>query len=49
MKRVAAIDIGTNSTRLLVADCTGAGLKRIETGLITTRLGKGMSLSLIHI
>ncbi len=47
MKRVAAIDIGTNSTRLLVADCTGAGLKRIETGLITTRLGKGMASGLL--
>lgn len=43
MKRVAAIDIGTNSTRLLVAEYTAAGLKRIETGLITTRLGKGMA------
>lgn len=47
MNRVAAIDIGTNSTRLLVADCTGAGLKRIEAGLITTRLGKGMSSGLL--
>lgn len=47
MKRVAAIDIGTNSTRLLVADCSGAGLKRIEAGLITTRLGKGMSSGLL--
>ena len=47
MKRVAAIDIGTNSTRLLVADYSGAGLKRIETGLITTRLGKGMSSGLL--
>ena len=47
MKRVAAIDIGTNSTRLLVADCTGAGLKRIEAGLITTRLGKGMASGLL--
>ena len=43
MKRVAAIDIGTNSTRLLVAEYTSEGLKRIETGLITTRLGKGMA------
>ena len=47
MIRVAAIDIGTNSTRLLVADCTGAGLKRIEAGLITTPLGKGMSSGLL--
>jgi exopolyphosphatase/guanosine-5'-triphosphate,3'-diphosphate pyrophosphatase len=43
MKRIAAIDIGTNSTRLLVAEYTGVGLKRIEAGLITARLGKGMA------
>ena len=43
MKRVASIDIGTNSTRLLVAEYTGGHLNRIETGLITTRLGKGMA------
>lgn len=43
MKRVASIDIGTNSTRLLVAEYTGEHLNRIETGLITTRLGKGMA------
>lgn len=43
MLRVAAIDIGTNSTRLLVAEYTGDRLNRIETGLVTTRLGKGMA------
>ncbi|MDD4335319.1 MAG: Ppx/GppA family phosphatase, partial [Desulfotomaculaceae bacterium] len=43
MKRVASIDIGTNSTRLLVAEYTGEHLNRIETGLITTRLGKDMA------
>lgn len=42
-KRVASIDIGTNSTRLLVAEYTGGRLNRIETGLVTTRLGKGMA------
>lgn len=42
MKRVAAIDIGTNSTRLLVAQRCGGGLNVLETGLITTRLGEGM-------
>jgi exopolyphosphatase/guanosine-5'-triphosphate,3'-diphosphate pyrophosphatase len=47
MKRVAAIDIGTNSTRLLVAEYTGYGLKRIETGQITTRLGKGMTSGML--
>ena len=42
MNRIAAIDIGTNSTRLLVAERCGGGLKALETGLITTRLGEGM-------
>lgn len=42
MALVAAIDIGTNSTRLLVAEYAGGRLNRIETGRITTRLGKGM-------
>ncbi|MFX4263546.1 Ppx/GppA family phosphatase [Pelotomaculum propionicicum] len=43
IKRVASIDIGTNSTRLLVAEYNGSRLNRIETGLATTRLGKGMA------
>ena len=47
MKRVAAIDIGTNSTRLLVAEYTAEGLKRIEKALLTTRLGKGMAGGLL--
>jgi exopolyphosphatase/guanosine-5'-triphosphate,3'-diphosphate pyrophosphatase len=42
MSRVAAIDIGTNSTRLLVADGSGAGLEALEIGLVTTRLGEGI-------
>lgn len=47
MKRVAAIDIGTNSTRLLVAEITGEGLKTLESGLITTRLGEGIGASVL--
>ncbi len=47
MKRVAAIDIGTNSTRLLVAEGTGGVIKRIETGLTTTRLGEGIAGGLL--
>lgn len=42
MNRVAAIDIGTNSTRLLVAEKAGPVLKALETGLTTTRLGEGI-------
>lgn len=42
--RVAVIDIGTNSTRLLVAEVTGGKLNRVlESGLVTTRLGEGIS------
>lgn len=42
MNRTAAIDIGTNSTRLLVVEKTGGGLKIVESRLSTTRLGKGI-------
>ncbi len=41
MERVAAIDVGTNSVRLLVAEKDGSGLKILKSGLITTRLGQG--------
>jgi exopolyphosphatase/guanosine-5'-triphosphate,3'-diphosphate pyrophosphatase len=37
--RVAAIDIGTNSTRLLVADADGGGLREVKRLLEITRLG----------
>ncbi len=38
----AAIDIGTNSIRLLVADLSGARPRRLATGLRVTRLGSGL-------
>ncbi|MEW5761856.1 MAG: Ppx/GppA phosphatase family protein [Bacillota bacterium] len=42
--RTAVIDIGTNSTRLLVADVDAAGrLAVVKTALATTRLGEGMA------
>lgn len=47
MNRVAVIDIGTNSTRLLVADKAGTGLKVVETGLIITRLGEGIDSGML--
>jgi exopolyphosphatase/guanosine-5'-triphosphate,3'-diphosphate pyrophosphatase len=47
--RVAAVDIGTNSTRLLVADVTGpdrdAQLTTIERRTQITRLGQGVNES----
>ncbi|MFZ5646246.1 MAG: Ppx/GppA family phosphatase [Bacillota bacterium] len=43
MTRVAVIDIGTNSTRLLVADVSGSGkVDPVYTCLKTTRLGEGI-------
>ncbi|HOV80314.1 MAG TPA: Ppx/GppA family phosphatase [Bacillota bacterium] len=41
MKRIAAVDIGTNSTRLLVAGIEGNSLKPLESRMIFTRLGAG--------
>jgi exopolyphosphatase/guanosine-5'-triphosphate,3'-diphosphate pyrophosphatase len=44
MTRVAAVDIGTNSTRLLVADTDGAGapLSTVDRRMTITRLGQGV-------
>jgi exopolyphosphatase/guanosine-5'-triphosphate,3'-diphosphate pyrophosphatase len=46
MTRVAAVDIGTNSTRLLVADVEGEGadavVKQVEREMRITRLGAGV-------
>jgi exopolyphosphatase/guanosine-5'-triphosphate,3'-diphosphate pyrophosphatase len=45
--RLAAVDMGTNSTRLLVADSEGGGpaapLKTIERHMHITRLGQGVN------
>ena len=43
--RVAAIDIGTNSSRLLVADVAGGRVTPIERRSRVTRLGRGVDLS----
>jgi exopolyphosphatase / guanosine-5'-triphosphate,3'-diphosphate pyrophosphatase len=40
--RVAAVDIGTNSTRLLVADVDGDALRARDRRLTITRLGEGV-------
>ena len=42
MTRVAAVDLGTNSTRLLVADVTGDRLDEVVRLLTITRLGEGV-------
>lgn len=40
--RVAVVDIGTNSTRLLVADVTDGNVEEIERSSTVTRLGQGV-------
>ena len=42
MNRVAAVDLGTNSTRLLVADVDGDRLEELTRRLTITRLGEGV-------
>jgi exopolyphosphatase / guanosine-5'-triphosphate,3'-diphosphate pyrophosphatase len=42
MSRKAAIDVGTNSVRLYVADVDPAGVLPVERDLIITRLGEGV-------
>jgi exopolyphosphatase/guanosine-5'-triphosphate,3'-diphosphate pyrophosphatase len=44
-KRVAVIDLGTNSTRLLVADVVGGRVSPLERHSRVTRLGRGVDLS----
>jgi exopolyphosphatase / guanosine-5'-triphosphate,3'-diphosphate pyrophosphatase len=42
LTRVAAVDLGTNSTRLLVADVAGGHVSEIARRLMITRLGEGV-------
>ena len=42
MTRVAVVDIGTNSTRLLVADVGDRSLAELERRSVVTRLGEGV-------
>jgi exopolyphosphatase/guanosine-5'-triphosphate,3'-diphosphate pyrophosphatase len=44
MRRIAVVDLGTNSTRLLVAD-VGPGVREVERLLEITRLGDGVDAS----
>ena len=43
--RVAVIDIGTNSTRLLVADVSDGHVEEVDRRIRVTRLGRGVDLS----
>jgi exopolyphosphatase/guanosine-5'-triphosphate,3'-diphosphate pyrophosphatase len=43
--RVAVVDVGTNSTRLLVADVTDGALTEVERASTVTRLGQGVDAS----
>jgi exopolyphosphatase/guanosine-5'-triphosphate,3'-diphosphate pyrophosphatase len=43
--RVAVVDVGTNSARLLVADVTGGRVSPVERRSTVTRLGRGVDLS----
>ncbi len=43
--RVAVIDLGTNSTRLLVADVLGNQVRELERRSLVTRLGRGLEMS----
>jgi exopolyphosphatase/guanosine-5'-triphosphate,3'-diphosphate pyrophosphatase len=43
--RVAVIDVGTNSARLLVADVAGGQVSPVERRSTVTRLGRGVDLS----
>ncbi|MEA2133594.1 MAG: exopolyphosphatase / guanosine-5-triphosphate,3-diphosphate pyrophosphatase, partial [Solirubrobacteraceae bacterium] len=42
MSRVAVVDIGSNSTRLLVADVGADGVRELDRRSIVTRLGEGV-------
>lgn len=43
MKRIAAIDIGTNSMRLMLCEIVGNSIAKKEKELIVTRIGKDVS------
>jgi exopolyphosphatase/guanosine-5'-triphosphate,3'-diphosphate pyrophosphatase len=45
MSRVAVVDIGTNSTRLLIAEVGEDGVSEVERRSIVTRLGEGLEAS----
>jgi exopolyphosphatase / guanosine-5'-triphosphate,3'-diphosphate pyrophosphatase len=44
VRRVAAVDLGTNSTRLLVADVEDGRVDEVVRRLVITRLGEGVDM-----
>jgi exopolyphosphatase / guanosine-5'-triphosphate,3'-diphosphate pyrophosphatase len=42
VKRVGVVDLGTNSTRLLVADVEDCAVRELDRRLVITRLGEGV-------
>ncbi|PKQ27642.1 MAG: exopolyphosphatase [Candidatus Anoxymicrobium japonicum] len=40
--RLASLDLGTNSTRLLVAECDGVRTETVDRRMVITRLGEGV-------
>jgi exopolyphosphatase / guanosine-5'-triphosphate,3'-diphosphate pyrophosphatase len=45
VSRVAVVDIGTNSTRMLVAEVDGRALTELQRESVVTRLGEGVEAS----
>src|SRR5258705_2399214 len=45
LHRVAVVDVGSNSTRLLVADVGAGDVAEVERRSTVTRLGRGVDLS----
>ena len=43
MRRLAAIDLGTNTVRLLVVEVSGAGWRALDGDQRVTRLGEGQA------
>ena len=43
--RIAVVDIGSNSTRLLIADVSGGSVAQVQRHSRVTRLGRGVDLS----
>jgi len=43
--RIAVVDMGTNSTRLLVADVSGGRVEELDRRTTVTRLGEGLEVS----